>query len=53
VNHYCVSAAPFNYDAVMKKLEQAGARLEEPEVKGAPEFRDPDGYLLQVMAPRS
>lgn len=52
VNHYCVSAAPFNYDAVMKRLEQAGAKLEEPEVKGAPEFRDPDGYLLQVMAPR-
>jgi catechol 2,3-dioxygenase-like lactoylglutathione lyase family enzyme len=52
VNHFCVSAAPFDYDAVMQKLKQAGAEPEAPEVKGAPEFRDPDGYLVQVMRAR-
>ena len=50
VNHFCVSAAVFDYDAAVKKLEQAGAKIEMPEVAGAPEFRDPDGYLVQVMA---
>jgi catechol 2,3-dioxygenase-like lactoylglutathione lyase family enzyme len=49
VNHYCVSAAPFDYADATRKLEQAGARLVEPEVRGAPEFRDSDGYLIQVM----
>jgi catechol 2,3-dioxygenase-like lactoylglutathione lyase family enzyme len=49
VNHYCVSADPFDYDAVVKKLEQAGAKVEAPEVAGAPEFRDRDGFLVQVM----
>jgi catechol 2,3-dioxygenase-like lactoylglutathione lyase family enzyme len=52
VNHFCVSAATFEYDAAMKKLAQAGANLEAPEVAGAPEFRDPDGILVQVMGPR-
>ena len=53
VNHYCVSAAPFDFAEAVRKLEQAGARLVDPEVKGAPEFRDTDGYLIQVMGPRS
>lgn len=53
VNHFCVAAAPFDYYAVTKKLEQAGAKVEAPEVAGAPEFRDPDGYLVQVMGPRA
>jgi len=52
VNHFCVSAAAFDYDAVLKKLEQSGAKIEAPEVAGAPEFRDPDGYLVQVMRAR-
>jgi len=52
VNHFCVSAAAFDYDAAMKKLELAGAKPVAPEVAGAPEFRDPDGYLVQVMGPR-
>jgi catechol 2,3-dioxygenase-like lactoylglutathione lyase family enzyme len=51
VNHYCVSAAAFDYDAVAKKLTQAGAKVETPEIAGAPEFRDPDGFLIQVMGP--
>jgi catechol 2,3-dioxygenase-like lactoylglutathione lyase family enzyme len=50
VNHFCVLATAFDYDAAVKKLEQAGAKIEMPEVAGAPEFRDPDGYLVQVMA---
>jgi catechol 2,3-dioxygenase-like lactoylglutathione lyase family enzyme len=48
VNYYCVSAAAFNFAAVLKKLKEAGARVERPEVAGVPEFRDPDGLLVQV-----
>jgi catechol 2,3-dioxygenase-like lactoylglutathione lyase family enzyme len=48
VNHFCVSAQAFDYDAVTKKLADAGAKVETPEVAGAPEFRDPDGFLVQV-----
>ena len=55
VNHYCVSAlssngAAFNYDTVVKRLTQAGAKVETPEIAGAPEFRDPDGFLIQIQA---
>jgi len=53
VNHYCVAAEPFDYDDATRKLAQAGAKIEPPEIAGAPEFRDPDGYLVQVMAPRA
>lgn len=52
VNHFCVSTAPFDYAAVIRKLEGAGANVQTPEVAGAPEFRDPDGFLVQVMTPR-
>ncbi|HEY1241139.1 MAG TPA: VOC family protein [Bryobacteraceae bacterium] len=51
VNHFCVAAERFDYVAVMKKLAEAGAKPETPEVAGAPEFRDPDGFLVQVMTP--
>jgi catechol 2,3-dioxygenase-like lactoylglutathione lyase family enzyme len=53
VNHFCVSAAAFDYDAAIKALAQAGAKVEMPEIAGAPEFRDPDGYLIQVVAARA
>ena len=53
VDHFCVAAEHFDYDTVIKQLEQAGAKIEAPEVAGAPEFRDPDGILVQVMAPRA
>ncbi|HJT86830.1 MAG TPA: VOC family protein [Bryobacteraceae bacterium] len=53
VDHFCVAAAPFDYDAAAKKLAEAGAKIEKPEIAGAPEFRDPDGYLVQVMAQRA
>jgi catechol 2,3-dioxygenase-like lactoylglutathione lyase family enzyme len=52
VNHFCIAAAPFEYAAVTKKLQQAGATVVAPEIAGAPEFRDPDGFLVQVMTPR-
>lgn len=52
VNHFCVSAMAFDYASAMKKLAEAGAKVENPEVAGAPEFRDPDGLLVQVMAVR-
>lgn len=52
VNHYCVAAAAFDYTTVVKKLALAGAKVESPEVASAPEFRDPDGFLIQVMGRR-
>jgi catechol 2,3-dioxygenase-like lactoylglutathione lyase family enzyme len=52
VNHFCVAAAPFDYSTATKKLAETNAHLEKPEVAGAPEFRDLDGLLVQVMTPR-
>jgi catechol 2,3-dioxygenase-like lactoylglutathione lyase family enzyme len=52
VNHFCVAAASFDYAAATKMLEQSNVHPEQPEVAGAPEFRDPDGLLVQVMTPR-
>jgi catechol 2,3-dioxygenase-like lactoylglutathione lyase family enzyme len=48
VNHFCVSAAPFDYAAVVARLAAVGATIEEAELPGAPSFRDPDGMLVQV-----
>jgi catechol 2,3-dioxygenase-like lactoylglutathione lyase family enzyme len=53
VNHFCVAASGFDYEAVTKQLAEGGAHIETPEVAGAAEFRDPDGLLVQVMAPRA
>lgn len=50
VNHFCVSAAPFDYAAATKRLAEANAKVETPELAGAPEFRDPEGLLIQVLA---
>jgi catechol 2,3-dioxygenase-like lactoylglutathione lyase family enzyme len=50
VNLYCVQAERFDYSDVTKKLTQAGAKVETPEISGAPQFRDRDGYLVQVIA---
>jgi len=52
VNHFCVLAAPFDYAATTKKLGDLNARLEVPEVASDPEFRDPDGMLIQVAGTR-
>jgi catechol 2,3-dioxygenase-like lactoylglutathione lyase family enzyme len=52
VNHVCVSAASFDYDTATKKLQASGAHPEKPEAAGAPEFRDLDGLLVQVMTPQ-
>ena len=52
VDHFCVSATAYDYDAVVRKLQQIGVKVESPEVAGAAEFRDPDGLLIQVMGPR-
>jgi catechol 2,3-dioxygenase-like lactoylglutathione lyase family enzyme len=48
VNHFCVSAEPFNYDTAVARLAALGAKVEPPELPGAPSFRDPDGMLVQV-----
>jgi glyoxylase I family protein len=52
VDHFCVSAESFDYESMIKKLQQAGAKVQPPEVAGAPEFHDPDNILVQVMGPR-
>ena len=52
VNHFCVSASSFDYDAATKNLQASGAHPEKPEAAGAPEFRDLDGLLVQVMTPQ-
>ena len=52
VNHFCVAAAQFDYHSAVKRLAAAGAKIESAEVSGAPEFRDPDGILVQVMTRR-
>jgi catechol 2,3-dioxygenase-like lactoylglutathione lyase family enzyme len=52
VNHFCVAAAAFDYEAATKMLQTSGAHVEKPEVASAPEFRDLDGLLVQVMTPR-
>lgn len=52
VNHFCVTAALFDSAAVAKKLETAGANLERSDDPAAPQFRDLDGFLVQVMTPR-
>jgi len=48
VDHFCVAAEPFAYDAVVARLAALGAKIEPPELPGAPSFRDPDGMLVQV-----
>ena len=53
VNHYCVSAAPFDYGSAVRRLTAVGAKVETPELAGAPQFRDPDGFLVQVAASSS
>lgn len=52
VNHYCVAVETFDYDAAVRKLQQAGVKLDTAEIAGAPDLRDPDGYRVQVMGPR-
>jgi predicted enzyme related to lactoylglutathione lyase len=51
VNHFCVAAASFDYGAATKMLQASDAHLEKPEVAGAPEFRDLDGLVVQVIKP--
>lgn len=48
VNHFCISAEPFNYDAVVSRIAALGSKVEPAEAAGSPLFRDPDGMLLQV-----
>ena len=49
MNHFCVSAEPFNYDAVVARLAALGAKVEPPERPGAPSFRAPDGMLVLIQ----
>jgi catechol 2,3-dioxygenase-like lactoylglutathione lyase family enzyme len=53
VNHYCIAVEKFDYDTAVNKLQQAGVKIDKPEIAGAPDLRDPDGYRVQVMGPRA
>lgn len=48
VHHFCVSAARFDYNTAVQRLRQLDA---EP-LQAAPgiEFRDPDGFRIQVLS---
>jgi catechol 2,3-dioxygenase-like lactoylglutathione lyase family enzyme len=50
VNYFCVSAAAFNRDDAMRKLQQLGVTIERSEVTGAVDFRDFDGLLIRIKA---
>lgn len=50
VNRFCIEAERFDYADITKKLAAAGVKLETPDLSGAAEFRDRDGYLVQVIA---
>ena len=54
VNHFCVSATPFQLDDVAKKLQQIGAAgvKKSAEAPETVEFRDPDGLTIQVAGRR-
>src|SRR4029077_20704345 len=49
MNRFSVTASPFDYNTATRLLETAGIKLETPEAAGAPQFRDPDGFLIQVI----
>ncbi len=49
VSYFCVTAAAFNADAASRRLQQVGAKIEPSETAGTIRFRDPDGYLIQVI----
>jgi catechol 2,3-dioxygenase-like lactoylglutathione lyase family enzyme len=49
VFYFCVTASAFNAQAASRRLQQIGAKVEAPEVAGTVRFRDPDGYLIQIM----
>jgi catechol 2,3-dioxygenase-like lactoylglutathione lyase family enzyme len=53
MNRFGVTASPFDYEMTAKLLQTAGARFETPAVAGAPQFRDPDGFLIQVTSARA
>jgi len=50
VNHFCIAAEAFDYDVVITRLKQMNVSVETPEIAGAPQFRDPDGFLIQVTS---
>jgi catechol 2,3-dioxygenase-like lactoylglutathione lyase family enzyme len=53
VNHYCVAVEKFDYDTAVKKLQQAGVKLDTAETAGDIFLRDPDGYRTQVTGTRA
>ena len=48
VHHFCISAAGFDYNTAVRKLQQLGAAVESTDEKGLVQFRDPDGLRIQV-----
>jgi catechol-2,3-dioxygenase len=50
VNRFCVTVSAFDTRTATRLLQAANANVETPEVAGSPQFRDPDGFLIQVKA---
>ncbi len=50
VNRFSIQAEHFDYADVARRLAGAGAKVAPLETAGAVEFRDRDGYLVQVTA---
>jgi len=49
INHYAIAAAAFDYATATRRLQDLHAKVEKSEAAGSPEFRDPDGLLVQVV----
>jgi catechol 2,3-dioxygenase-like lactoylglutathione lyase family enzyme len=49
VHHFCISAAGFDYNTAVSKLQQSGAAIERAETPGVIQFRDPDGLRIQIV----
>jgi catechol 2,3-dioxygenase-like lactoylglutathione lyase family enzyme len=48
VHHFCISAAAFDYNSAVSKLQQSGAGIERAETPGVVQFRDLDGLRIQI-----
>jgi catechol 2,3-dioxygenase-like lactoylglutathione lyase family enzyme len=48
IHHFCINAAPFDYNNAVSKLQQSGAAIERAEMPGVVQFRDLDGLRIQI-----
>ena len=48
IHHFCISAAAFDYNMAVSKLQQSGAAIERSETPGMLQFRDLDALRIQI-----